>query len=246
MPSCSATVPTSPKSAAWRWVPARFSDTGADVAGYVPGGASTADQNAIEATQSTRGAVAVGNPDAETGVYRQITGVAAGTADSDAANVAQLKSVETIAKTGWKLTTDSGSIDGIGPGDQLVLKGGDGNIVISNQILSNDVSINLADEIEVNRVTARDPDTGASTVLDENGLSFTTQDANGPPRNTRSAAPTTAMSATRWRRWAARPVPAGASRRRVRTRPMSRRARRWIFAAATAISSSARRRPATP
>ncbi|PII39689.1 hypothetical protein T190_01700 [Sinorhizobium meliloti CCBAU 01290] len=122
MPSCSATVPTSPKSAAWRWVPARFSDTGADVAGYVPGGASTADQNAIEATQSTRGAVAVGNPDAETGVYRQITGVAAGTADSDAANVAQLKSVETIAKTGWKLTTDSGSIDGIGPGDELVLK----------------------------------------------------------------------------------------------------------------------------
>ncbi|WP_457812271.1 YadA-like family protein [Sinorhizobium meliloti] len=155
------------------------SDTGADVAGYVPGGASTADQNAIEATQSTRGAVAVGNPDAETGVYRQITGVAAGTADSDAANVAQLKSVETIAKTGWKLTTDSGSIDGIGPGDELVLKGGDGNIVISNQILSNDVSIDLADEIEVNRVTARDPDTGASTVLDENGLSFTTQDANG-------------------------------------------------------------------
>ncbi|WP_431105773.1 hypothetical protein [Sinorhizobium meliloti] len=69
---------------------------------------------------------------------------------------------------------------------------------------------------------------------------------SGSPRNTRSAAPTTAMSATRWRRWAARPVPAGASRRRVRTRPMSRRARRWIFAAATAISSSARRRPATP
>ena len=42
-------------------------------------------------TTSTTGAIAVGN--ASAGVYRQITGVAAGTADSDAVNVAQLKAV---------------------------------------------------------------------------------------------------------------------------------------------------------
>ena len=45
----------------------------------------------ILATRSNRGAVAVGN--AEAGIYRQITGVAAGTADSDAVNVSQLKAV---------------------------------------------------------------------------------------------------------------------------------------------------------
>ncbi|MDL4864882.1 electron transfer flavoprotein subunit alpha/FixB family protein, partial [Halomonas elongata] len=47
----------------------------------------------IAATQSTTGAVAVGDDGA--GVYRQITGVAAGTEDSDAVNVAQLQANET-------------------------------------------------------------------------------------------------------------------------------------------------------
>ena len=65
--------------------------TGAGIAGYISANAAAADQAAILATTSTTGAVAVGN--ASAGVYRQITGVAAGTADSDAVNVAQLKSV---------------------------------------------------------------------------------------------------------------------------------------------------------
>ncbi len=60
--------------------------TGAGVQGYL------ADKNVnVKNTTSTTGAVAVG--DAASGVYRQITGVAAGTADSDAVNVAQLKEV---------------------------------------------------------------------------------------------------------------------------------------------------------
>ncbi|WP_445115386.1 ESPR-type extended signal peptide-containing protein [Acinetobacter sp. WZC-1] len=72
--------------------------TGADVDGYMPT-ASAADQAAITATRSTTGAVAVG--DAVNGVYRQITGVAAGTQDSDATNVAQLKAVDNrVTKTG--------------------------------------------------------------------------------------------------------------------------------------------------
>ncbi|MDF3934477.1 YadA-like family protein [Pseudomonas citronellolis] len=60
-------------------------------AGYVPGGATTAQTAAINATQGTLGAVAVG--DAASGQYRQITGLAAGSQDSDAVNVAQLKGV---------------------------------------------------------------------------------------------------------------------------------------------------------
>lgn len=55
----------------------------AGMAGYVPTGANG---TAIAATTATRGAVDVGS--------RQITGVAAGTADDDAVNVAQLKAAE--------------------------------------------------------------------------------------------------------------------------------------------------------
>ena len=49
----------------------------------------------VNAWQSIDGAVSVGN--ADLGVTRQITGVAAGTEDTDAVNVAQLKSVQTEA-----------------------------------------------------------------------------------------------------------------------------------------------------
>ncbi|MFG1428246.1 YadA-like family protein [Roseixanthobacter glucoisosaccharinicivorans] len=64
-------------------------NTAAGLDGYVPTGASSA--NAIAATKSTLAAVSVG--DAASGQFRQINGVAAGTADSDAANVAQVKAV---------------------------------------------------------------------------------------------------------------------------------------------------------
>ena len=63
--------------------------TGAGVAGYVPGTATAAQAAAIQATTSTQAAVSVG--DAANGQFRQINGVAAGTADSDATNVAQLR-----------------------------------------------------------------------------------------------------------------------------------------------------------
>ena len=65
--------------------------TGAGVVGYALSTATTADKTAISNTTSTTGAVAIG--DAANGIYRQITGVAAGSQDSDAVNVAQLKAV---------------------------------------------------------------------------------------------------------------------------------------------------------
>jgi len=66
--------------------------TAAGVAGYVPTGASAAQTAAVIGTTSTQAAVSVG--DAANGQYRQITGVAAGTVDSDAVNVSQLKGVQ--------------------------------------------------------------------------------------------------------------------------------------------------------
>jgi autotransporter adhesin len=67
--------------------------TAAGVAGYVPPGASAAQTAAVIGTTSTQAAVSVG--DAATGQFRQITGVAAGSVDSDAVNVSQLKAVQT-------------------------------------------------------------------------------------------------------------------------------------------------------
>ncbi|WP_157784932.1 YadA family autotransporter adhesin, partial [Snodgrassella alvi] len=66
-------------------------NTAAGINGYIPVSATEQQARAIQATTSTQAAVSVG--DAANGVYRQITGVAAGTADTDAVNVAQLKGV---------------------------------------------------------------------------------------------------------------------------------------------------------
>ncbi|WP_051954117.1 YadA family autotransporter adhesin, partial [Xenophilus azovorans] len=77
-------------------------NTPAGVAGYVPAGASAAQASAIAATTSTQAAVSVGN--AANGQYRQITGVAAGSADSDAVNVSQLKATNSVVN---QLSTQS-------------------------------------------------------------------------------------------------------------------------------------------
>ncbi|WP_234886175.1 YadA-like family protein [Sinorhizobium medicae] len=105
------------------------SDTGA-VDGYVPFGASEADRNAIAETKSTSGAVAVGNDAPGAEIYRQITGLAAGTADSDAVNVSQLKALEGGVKNAVSYDTDAA-------GQKLntiTLKGGDPNqpVLVAN------------------------------------------------------------------------------------------------------------------
>ncbi|WP_239326564.1 YadA family autotransporter adhesin, partial [Snodgrassella gandavensis] len=66
-------------------------NTAGGIMGYIPVGATAQQARAIQATTSTEAAVSVG--DASKGIYRQITGVAAGTEDTDAVNVAQLKGV---------------------------------------------------------------------------------------------------------------------------------------------------------
>ena len=81
--------------------------TGAGVAGYALSAATSADKTAISNTTSTTGAVAVG--DAVSGIYRQITGVAAGSADADAVNVAQLKAVGNQV-----VTTQNALVNGLG------------------------------------------------------------------------------------------------------------------------------------
>ncbi|MEK7739016.1 MAG: trimeric autotransporter adhesin AtaA, partial [Pseudomonadota bacterium] len=81
--------------------------TGAGVTGYALSVATCADKTAISNTTSTTGAVAVG--DAASGIYRQIIGVAAGSADADAVNVAQLKAVGNQV-----VTTQNALVNGLG------------------------------------------------------------------------------------------------------------------------------------
>lgn len=74
-------------------------NTAAGLSGYTPGNASAAASAGVSATTSTLAGASVGN--AAAGQFRQINGVAAGTADSDAVNVAQMKALNS-ALTGLR------------------------------------------------------------------------------------------------------------------------------------------------
>ncbi|MDT8894754.1 ESPR-type extended signal peptide-containing protein, partial [Halomonas sp. I1] len=125
-----------------------IADTGAGIQGYNPiTGAADGLDPAIAATASTTGAVAVG--DAYNGVYRQITGVAAGTEDSDAVNVAQLKSVSDVANAGWDISAQGENATNVAPGETVDLNNDDGNIVVSKTADSDDVTFDLADNVTI-------------------------------------------------------------------------------------------------
>jgi len=131
-----------------------LANTASGIAGWVPSGADVALANAVAGTMGTAGAVSVGNPSA--GIYRQITGVAAGTAASDAVNVAQLQAA--ISSVDGKTTPDDGrnvKYDGTGsaPKDHVTLAGDastdggkTGGTTISN-LHQGDVSANSTDAV---------------------------------------------------------------------------------------------------
>jgi autotransporter adhesin len=72
--------------------------TGAGVGGHLLGNTPAKQAAAVKATTGTQAAVSVG--DAANGQLRQITGVAAGSADSDASNVAQMKAAAAAVQAG--------------------------------------------------------------------------------------------------------------------------------------------------
>lgn len=114
------------------------SAAGANVIGYQPNGNATAANNAIVATRSTTGAVAVGG----NGTRRQITGVAAGTADTDAVNVAQLKA------TGWNVRTDGDAATHVSTGQgntvDIGLANGENNLTVTRTSANGNTVIDYA------------------------------------------------------------------------------------------------------
>ena len=122
-------------------------DRAAEVVGYDPAtGAEYVipeDDAASYVWKATKGAVSVGSA-RET---RQITNVAAGTEDTDAVNVAQLKKVSEAAANankGWKLKTTGGTESVVAPGATVEFDGDD-NIQVGN--VGNKVSVTLKKQL---------------------------------------------------------------------------------------------------
>ena len=96
------------------------------------------------AWNATHGAVSVGSSVEGKEITRQITNVAAGTADTDAVNVAQLKKVSEAAASasqGWKLKTQNGNASDVKPGATVEFDG-DANIQVGNDGTNVKVALN--------------------------------------------------------------------------------------------------------
>ena len=134
------------------------------------------------AWKATNGAVSVGSSVEGKKITRQITNVAAGTEDTDAVNVAQLKKVSDTANAGWNLATNgvATGATNVKPGDYVDFSGGDENITVSKE--ENEyatlVKVNLNRDLNVDSVHAGDffmnndmgIGFGGSAYITKNGL----------------------------------------------------------------------------
>ncbi|WP_375632544.1 Vomp family autotransporter [Bartonella sp. AA74HLJMH] len=150
-----------------------------NVAGYDPVSNKNSQQN-NGAWKSTKSAISVGKADGS--ITRQITGLAAGTADTDAVNVAQLKAMRAVVEGagGWKLSVNGEAAVDILPGETVNFAGAElENYENKNiKIVRKDdktVEFDLNDFITVGRVQA------GKTQLSDLGFVIT-----GGPRMTGS------------------------------------------------------------
>ena len=122
---------------------------------YIPSGADTAQVNAIKATKGTTGAVSVGSDT----VKRQIINVAAGTNDSDAVNVAQLKAVTSNAS--WTAQENGNDVNAVKNGSKVnfadgtnttasVTKDASGKVTTVKYNLKKDVNLGTDGSLTIN------------------------------------------------------------------------------------------------
>ncbi len=153
-----------------------------NVQGYIPSTATASQQTAINATTSTTGAVSVGSST----VRRQIINVAAGSADTDAVNVAQLKAVASQvassasqdftvgadsahSATGINITKDNKRFDIVGDGKVTTSVSGTSiNVGLSSSVVStlNQVGTNTTN------ITKNASDISTINTTIGNGLNF--------------------------------------------------------------------------
>ena len=122
---------------------------------YIPAGAGAAQVNAINATKGTTGAVSVGSDT----VKRQIINVAAGTNDSDAVNVAQLKAVTSNAS--WTAQGNGSDVNAVKNGSKVnfadgtnttasVTKDASGKVTAVKYNLKKDVNLGADGSLTIN------------------------------------------------------------------------------------------------
>ena len=122
---------------------------------YIPSCADTAQVNAIKATKGTTGAVSVGSDT----VKRQIINVAAGTNDSDAVNVAQLKAVTSNAS--WTAQENGNDVNAVKNGSKVnfadgtnttasVTKDASGKVTAVKYNLKKDVNLGTDGSLTIN------------------------------------------------------------------------------------------------
>lgn len=129
-----------------------MADTEAGVAGYDPS-TKEASTETGNAWKSVLGAVSVG--DKTKGYTRQITNVAAGSEDTDAVNVAQLKKAAEAATDGavtkgFALSDDAGTKVSQSLGEDIQLKGENG-IVTTADVANHKVTISMGDNVQVGK-----------------------------------------------------------------------------------------------
>ena len=128
---------------------------------------SAADKT-IAAWKSTRAAVSVG--DADGNITRQITSLAAGTQDTDAVNVAQLKSAGFKLQTSQSEGEVAGSnVENVQNGETVTVDAGK-NIKLTQA--ENKITVATKDEVTFNKVTVGD------TVVDGSGVNITSAGGN--------------------------------------------------------------------
>ncbi|UNE54516.1 Vomp family autotransporter [Bartonella machadoae] len=154
-----------------------ISDVGAGIAGYDP---STRRNSIAEDKiwRSTLAALSIGS--IKDGKTRQIVGVAAGTEDTDAVNVAQLKALQSSITPSWDLSVNGKNTTNVNSSNPVDLEAGSTNITLTKGENDNKVKFDLARGITVGTVQAEKIQVGKNT-LDETGLVI-----NGGPKITTS------------------------------------------------------------
>uniref|UniRef100_UPI00235F622D hypothetical protein n=1 Tax=Bartonella sp. MM73XJBT.G TaxID=3019097 RepID=UPI00235F622D len=158
-----------------------ISDRAAGVAGYTSLLQGSATDTKAQ-WKSTRGAVSIGDP--SNNITRQITGVAAGSGDADAVNVAQLKGLEEVVrKNGWKLSVNGENAKTVLLDSDIDFSAGSQNFAITKSNDDNKVKFDLAKDLTLKSIKLEEEsvsddraDAVSSVTLDTTGLII----KNGP------------------------------------------------------------------
>lgn len=164
-------------------------DTTLGKVGYDPSGTNqSADTSGV--WKATRGAVSIGDVNATSKITRQITDVAAGTEDTDAVNVAQLKALRngvigyTTGAGGFALKAQDGNTvtQSLGKSIGIVGTGNDATATYSgnnlkSEVKSGKIEIQMTDRPTFGATKINDNGTGKITGLTAGTITNTSKDA---------------------------------------------------------------------